>query len=167
MTSGRVLSINTSPGGVPKTAVREAHVSAEGLVGDRHRSPTHGGRDRAVVLYSIALIEALQAEGHPIDIGTTGENLTLDAVDWSRLVPGVEVEVGGVRLAITAYTKPCPTIGASFLDGNSSRIGHDAHPGWSRVCARVLREGRVRAGDPVRIVGGDSQPRIHEGHEDA
>lgn len=34
---------------------------------------------------------------------------------------------------------------------------HTRHPGWSRVYARVLAEGRLRPGDGVRIV---SEPTV-------
>jgi len=27
------------------------------------------------------------------------------------------------------------------------------HPGWSRLYARVLKEGEVRLGDSVRVIG--------------
>ena len=75
---GRVVSVNVSSGGVPKLPVDRARVSPEGVEGDRQRFlQYHGGPERAVSIYSLDLIEALRNEGHPIGIGTTGENLTL------------------------------------------------------------------------------------------
>ena len=45
--SSRIFQINTSPGGVPKLAIREAVLSELGLVGDSHNFPDiHGGPDR-------------------------------------------------------------------------------------------------------------------------
>ena len=80
---GRVESINTSRGGVPKTAVLEALVTSEGIAGDVQRDLRyHGGPDRAVWMYSLDLVAALQREGHPIAAGTAGENLTVSGVDW-------------------------------------------------------------------------------------
>ena len=149
MTGGRLASINVSRGGVPKTPIEEAFVSTGGVDGDRHRYPFHGGPDRAVVLYSLELIHALQAEGHPIDVGTIGENLTLAGVDWNVMVPGTELAVGDTRLRVTTFTAPCNTIKPFFLHGDASRVSQKVHPGWSRVCARVLVEGIVRVGDDI------------------
>jgi len=151
--AGRVESINISRGGVPKTAVFEGLITEQGLDGDRQRNlRVHGGPDRAVSLYSLDMIRALQREGHPIGVGTAGENLTLSGVAWSRVVPGSEFEIGEVRLLITAFASPCESIVGSFLGGDFTRISHKRHAGWSRVYARVLSGGIVAIGDPVNLI---------------
>ena len=157
--TGRVASINTSSGGVPKRRRREARITAAGVEGDRQRFSFHGGADRAVVLYAVEVIEALQLEGHPIDVGTTGENLTLTGVDWTSIVPGTELQIGGVRLLVTKYASPCDQIRPSFLDGDVVWISQKRHPGASRVCARVLNEGIVHVGDSVEIGAVAARPR--------
>ena len=150
MTAGRLESINTSRGGVPKTSVFEALVTANGLDGDRQRDRRyHGGPDRAVVLFSLDVIRALRREGHPIAAGTTGENLTVSGIDWSAVVPGAGLRVGEVLLLITKYTSPCETIASEFLGDDFMRISQKVHAGWSRVCARVTAAGVVYMGDPV------------------
>ncbi|HKB13896.1 MAG TPA: MOSC domain-containing protein [Vicinamibacterales bacterium] len=150
--SGRIESINTSRGGVPKQPVFEAFVTIEGIDGDRqHDRRFHGGPDRAVVIYSLEVIKALQAEGHPIAVGTAGENLTLSGVEWVAVAPGVELTIGEVRLVITKYASPCYKIAGSFAGGDSMRIAQKTHPGWSRVCARVLQEGLIRVGDACQL----------------
>src|SRR5262245_24437543 len=151
--AGRVESVNTSRGGVPKTSVFEALIAVYGLDGDHQRDPRlHGGPERAVVLYSLELIEALRREGHPIGIGTTGENLTISGLDWTALTPGRELAIGEVRLRITKYAAPCENISDSFNDGDFTRIAQTRHPGWSRVCARVVTGGVVRAGQGVAFL---------------
>jgi MOSC domain-containing protein YiiM len=71
-------------------------------------------------------------------------------LQWSRVVPGAVLSVGPhVRLEITKYTTPCDTIRESFVEHDISRISQKRHPGWSRVCARVLRPGVVSVGDAV------------------
>jgi MOSC domain-containing protein YiiM len=147
---GILASINVSRGGVPKLPIAEVRVTVNGLDGDYQRDQKHhGGPNRAVVLYSLEVIRALHAEGHPIGIGAAGENLTLSGVDWARIEPGQEVQIGTVRLGITKYANPCETIRRAFVGGEFSRISQKLHPGWSRLCARVLQEGLVRVGDPV------------------
>ncbi len=148
---------------MPKTPVFEALVTVNGLDGDHQRDPRfHGGADRAVVLYSLDVIRALQLEGHAIAVGATGENLTLSGVDWTAIVPGVELEIGGARLAVTKYVTPCTKIANCFVGDRFERIAHKSHPGWSRVAARVLVEGPVRVGDPV-IVHTPTHPPFPQG----
>ena len=155
--TGIVAAINVSRGGVPKEGVFEAFVSETGVDGDRQNDPRyHGGPDRAVVLFSLDVIRALQHEGHPIGTGTTGENLTVSGIEWLRIVPGVELQAGDVRLLITKYASPCEKIRRSFLQEDFSRVSHNLHPGWSRVCARVLSSGMVTVNDPVEAFGTSS-----------
>lgn len=147
---GLVFSLNTSRGGVPKLPVAEAMVTANGVEGDSQRNlKYHGGPDRAVCIYAIERILALQDEGHPIGTGTAGENLTLSGIDWDNVGPDALLEVGDALLEIVAFTPPCRTIRDSFTNEKFSRISQAHFPGWSRVYARVLREGVVRTGDPA------------------
>lgn len=148
-----VHQISISDGGVPKLPVLEAKVSEQGVDGDRQRNlKFHGGPDRAVCLYSLELIERLQDEGHPIDPGSTGENLTLSDLDWAQVCPGVRLTIGlEVQLEVTSYTTPCSRNGRWFRDEDFSRISQKLNPGWSRVYAKVLRGGIVRPGDVVEI----------------
>jgi MOSC domain-containing protein YiiM len=148
--SGLLSSINASDGGVPKTPRPWAHVGMQGVDGDRQEDLRyHGGPDRAVCLYSLDLIEALQSEGHPISPGSIGENLTLSGIDWTHVRSDARVEIGDVLLEITRATSPCTKIAASFSGGEFVRVSQKVHPGWSRFYARVLREGIVTAGDRV------------------
>ena len=152
-----VASLNVSPGGVPKRPVARAHVGAHGMEGDRQRNlKYHGGPERALCLYSLERIEALAAEGHPIGVGATGENVTVTSLEWERVVPGVRLRLGEtVTVEVTSFTKPCRTIRDAFRDGRSGRISQKAFPGWSRVYARVLTEGTVRVGDGVQLFESD------------
>jgi MOSC domain-containing protein YiiM len=149
--TGRIVQINVSAGGVPKRAVPRARVTRLGIEGDRHRNARlHGGPDRALCLFSIEQIEALQAEGHPVEPGTLGENLTLAGLDWASVRPADVFRLGEeVLVEVTCFTSPCLNVRAAFLDGAHSRVSQTQHPGWSRVYARVLGPGEIAAGDPV------------------
>lgn len=144
--------MNVSAGGVPKFPIHEAQLGARGLVGDTQRNRSHGGPTRALCLYSLECIQALQNEGHPIVPGSTGENLTLEGIDWTQLAPGLRLALGDAEVEITAYTMPCGVIRRSFSDDNSQRISQSEHPGWSRVYAKVITEGTLRVGDAARIL---------------
>jgi MOSC domain-containing protein YiiM len=150
--TARIVSINRSRGGVPKLPVDRAQVTANGLEGDKQRDRRfHGGPDRALCLYSLELIDRLSMEGHPITIGAIGENVTISGVDWGAVKPGTRLTLGAVEVEITSFTVPCKTIRKAFIHEDFTRISQKLHPGWSRVYARVLREGEVQQGDVVSV----------------
>lgn len=151
---GRIVQLSVSPGGVPKTAVASARVTLLGLEGDSHRdSEHHGGPERAVCLYAMEAIDALRLEGHRVEPGAIGENVTVEGLDWTLVAPGAHLRLGAdVLLQVTRFTSPCANIRSFFLDGDYSRVSEKRHPGWSRVYARVVTPGAVRRGDPVEVL---------------
>ena len=151
-TRATIAQINVSPGGVPKLPVPSAHVTELGLEGDAHRElEHHGGPERALCLFALEQIRALQAEGHAISPGAIGENLTVEGLDWERVTPGSRLELGdGVVIEVTRYTSPCFTIKKSFRDVNLETVEYQRP---RRVYARVLKTGAIRQGDPVRLLG--------------
>ncbi len=151
---GRIVQLSRSGGGVPKLPVPEAQVTRLGLEGDVQRNRRfHGGPRRALCLYALERIEQLQEEGHPIQPGSTGENVTLQGLDWAMLKPGDRLMLGDeVEIQITSYVAPCKNIGESFRGGEFTRISQKLHPGDARLYARVLREGHVAAGQQVQVL---------------
>lgn len=100
--------------------------------------------------------QAPQTEGHPITPGSIGENLTIEGIDWNAVRPGAYLRLGeNVIAQVTRYTAPCVNITPSFRDRECSRVSQKRHPGDSRVHARVLREGLLTSGDPVRLLNED------------
>ena len=162
---GRVLQVNVSPGGVPKEPVERAWVSALGVEGDRQRHDTvHGGPHRAVALLGIEAIERVQADGHPIEPGSVGENLTTAGIELAGMPVGTRLAIGDqLVLELSAPANPCDVIGGSFRNGKSGRISILTHPADSRMYARTLVEGEVRPGDPIRVLppASDSAARLH------
>lgn len=154
---GTIHRIHVSNGGVPKLTVPSADVGPEGLDGDwQNDRKHHGGPERALCLLGLDVIERLAAEGHPIAPGTTGENLTLTGVVWAELTLGSRLLFeGGVELKITSHAVPCPTIAASFVDGDFSRMSAKLYPNDSRLYARVLRTGQLSAGESFIVVAPD------------
>jgi MOSC domain-containing protein YiiM len=151
--AGRVVQVSVSPGGVPKRAIPVGRVGPLGLAGDRQRNRAlHGGPDRALCVFAQEAIDALRGEGHPVEAGALGENLTVAGLDWAAVQPGARFRVGGVLIEVTSFTAPCRTIRGAFRDGDHGRVSQARHPGWSRVYARVLVPGEIRPGDPVEPV---------------
>jgi MOSC domain-containing protein YiiM len=149
---GTVAQLNVSDGGVPKKPVEEAEVGDRGLVGDRQAARQHHGRPlQALCLWSTEVIDALRAEGHPIEPGLAGENVTLSGIDWTTIQPGVQLLIGDVLAEISAWSTPCVKNAAWFVDRDVHRIDHDRHPGWSRAYAWVREPGTIRHGDRVVV----------------
>ena len=154
---GYIYQLNCSDGGVPKLPVREAELTPTGLIGDRQRFPIiHGGPERALCLYSLEVIQALQAEGHPIYPGSVGENVTISGLVWSSLAPGQRLALGEeVVIELSSYAGPCPNIRKSFSDGKFKRISQKHHAGEARLYARVIRTGTLAVGQTVRVLDGE------------
>lgn len=141
-------------GGIPKLPIPQARIAKLGVEGDYQRNRLlHGGVNRAVCLFSLEVIEALQAEGHPIQPGSSGENLTLAGLDWLQIEPGDCIRIGeAVELEVMTYCEPCSLTSPCFQEGGFDRISQKKHPGWCRLYAKVLEEGLVRQGDPVTVI---------------
>ena len=152
---GVVVQVSISPGGVPKKPIEAGTVAELGIEGDGHRDKRHhGGPDRALCLWAIERIEALQAEGHPIFAGAAGENVTTRGIDWDRVVPGVQMRLGDVLCEVTGYASPCDNNAEWFKDREFVRMSQKVHPGWSRTYARIIEPGTIRPGDPVELLEG-------------
>ena len=153
---GMIHSINVSgSGGVPKLSVKAAMVRFEGLEGDYNRFRTErkeGDPRRAVCIFSLERIKELQGEGHPIAVGTAGENLTIEGLDWSALEVGVTLKVGDATIRLSEPCAPCNKIGGSFQGNNFSRVDHEKEEGWSRWSASVIEEGSVSVSDSVYLI---------------
>ena len=154
--SAVVHSINISTkGGVPKLPIEKAEIKFEGVEGDFNKFRTEKKNStgtRAVTLFSLEQIEKLRSEGHSIDVGTTGENITIEGVDWPSLEVGNRLMIGEAMIELSEPTAPCGKIGKSFIDGAFSRIDHELELGWSRWSASVIEEGHVEVGNQVIIL---------------
>jgi MOSC domain-containing protein YiiM len=153
METAWIFQINISNGGVPKLPIQRAKVNSLGLEGDEHNNKElHGGPDKAICLYSLELIKALQTEGHQIFPGAAGENVTISGLDWTQITPGTRIRLGNdVLIEITQYTQPCYKLEKFFKEEQILRMAQEKHPGWARVYARVLSAGEIRIGDTLQL----------------
>ncbi len=150
--TGTVESLQASGGGVPKSTIAVAEIGPGGVSVDvQGNRKNHGRPWQAICLYSSDLLDALRSEGHPIDAGSAGENITISGVDWARLRGGLTITIGEVRLRTSSPAAPCHKIGDFFVDRHWNRIDHTERPGWARWYASVLAGGTVRPGDSVTI----------------
>lgn len=149
--AGVVTQLSRSGGGVPKLAVDAVDVDFGGVVGDIQRTRVHHGRPwQALCLFADEVIDQLRAEGHPIERGSVGENITVGGLDWAAMRPGVRIRVGTVLAHVQAFATPCRSTAASFLGGDFNRMNIDRGP-VSRVYATVLEPGRIVSGDTIEL----------------
>ena len=150
----KIYSINVNPaGGVPKTPIEKVFIGLNNVQGDKQNDLLyHGGPTRAVCLFSLERIVALQKEGHPIQPGTSGENLTIEGLDWGLMVKGAKFSIGEVEIELTGPAPPCKTISDSFGSEGFNRISEKKYPGWSRWYASVNKEGLVSQNDELLII---------------
>jgi MOSC domain-containing protein YiiM len=160
---GYVCSMNIGRG-LPKRAAERggALVTRLGVVGDAQNEPLikpwggHGGEKKAVMLWSLDVMNAIAREGHPnVQPGRCGEQITLCGIEWALLKTGARVQLGErVLLEVTLLKAPCDSQEVNFTQGVGDgihRISADRYPDDSRVLARVLRGGFVATGDKVRV----------------
>ena len=147
MTTGQVIGLHRSDGGVPKEAVDEVDVDWRGVVGDRQKSRIHHGRPwQALCIWNIESIEALRAAGHPIGPGFAGENVTVAGLPWDQVRAGVRLQLGTVVCDVSAFALPCKNNAKWFADGDSRWMWHERGMP-SRVYATVVQRGRIAVGD--------------------
>lgn len=162
--AGRVFELHRKPHvagehGLRKPSVGEAFVSRGGLEGDfnlyRHEEKAD---DPAMALLIVPreTLTDLGREGWPVRPGDLGENITTEGIAYDAFTPGRRFRAGEVVFEVTKACTPCdnlyllpyvgPQRGPEFLKVMLDRRG------WY---ARVVNEGRVRAGDSVRATDGE------------
>ena len=150
--TGAVVGLFRSGGGVPKLGVDRVDIDWRGVDGDVQAHRQHHGRAfQAVCLWSKEVIDQLRAEGHPVQPGNAGENITVAGLDWPAIRPGTRLGLGTAVLEVSSYATPCRQIARWFSGRQFIRIDEDANPGSARVYAWVLKPGAVGVGDVVVV----------------
>ena len=158
---GVIFSLNVGRG-IPKRACDQSFVTRLGVLGDAQAQPYirpwggHGGEKKAVMLWSLDVIQKIASEGHPhCKPGRCGEQVTVSGVNWALAKTGAHIQLGDhVLLEVTYMKGPCSQQEPNFTEGVGDgihRISADRYPDDSRVHTRVLRGGYVAAGDRVRV----------------
>jgi len=141
-----VISINISPGGIPKSPVESVFVSEKGLDGDGHNHEKHYRLIQAVSLQDIEKLEELKGEGYPLSPGTTGENVTVQNLNINQLKIGTVLGFSsGVVVELTKVRQPC-----YVLDPISPKLKEDI-VGRCGMYAKVIQEGILKTGDAIVI----------------
>ncbi len=141
-----IVAVSTSEQkGSKKTTIKEGLLREDyGLVGDAHAGPDG---HRQVSLLALASIEKIQNLGLAVNPGDFAENLTTEGLELFTLPLGTRLSVGqGIILEITQIGKECHDRCAIF-----KQVGTCVMP-TEGVFTRVLRGGKVMAGDKLEVV---------------
>ncbi|KAH6665908.1 phenoxybenzoate dioxygenase subunit beta [Plectosphaerella plurivora] len=130
-------------------------VSRLGLEDDEHDPTFHGGVDKAVHGYCSSHYPGWQSEypeaASRFVPGGFGENLVMARMNERNVCIGDVFSVGtSVLLQVSLPRQPCFKLNHRFqLKNFAPRTKDSSRTGWYY---RVLREGEVKAGDPITLV---------------
>lgn len=141
---GKVIAVCTSPAkGTQKQNIGEGvFIEDFGIQGDAHAGKWH----RQVSLLSYDKIEEFRARGAEVADGAFGENLVVEGIDFRTLPVGTKLCCEDVILEMTQIGKECHH-GCQIFQ----KMGDCIMP-REGVFARVIRGGRIRVGDEMKVV---------------
>lgn len=141
-----VVSINISPGGIPKRPIEQAQITKSGITGDGHHHEKHLTPMQALCLFDMDGLEELKSQGYDLVPGSLGENLTLDGMDVNALQIGDRLRFsGGVEAEITKRRTPCYVLDAIDVTLKKAMINR------AGVYAKILVPGTMKPGERVEV----------------
>ena len=114
----------------------------DGVIGDGHYGKNP---ERAVMLSSTRAYALAETNGIALMPGALEENILVD-IDPYGLPIGTRIEIGEAVLRIAQYGTICKSL--TRIDSKLPKLLKEKRG----IFAQVVRAGRVRAGDPIRIV---------------
>ncbi|MFC1533553.1 MOSC domain-containing protein [Thermodesulfobacteriota bacterium] len=130
--------------GTRKTQIEEASLIPDhGLEGDAHAGPWH----RQVSFLASESIEKARDQGLEVTFGDFAENIATSGIDWPKIPVGTRMELGdSTMLEITQIGKECPNRCAIYYQAGDCIMPREG------IFARVLKGGKIKNGDMVRIL---------------
>jgi MOSC domain-containing protein YiiM len=123
-------------------------IVGQGIEGDRKG----GHPQRQLNLMSFETLQALGEEGFQTEPGQMGEQIVIRGLDVGRLAEGDGLQIGAqARVEIVSHRTGCERF--EHLQGKSPRLA----AGRMGVMAKVVADGVIRVGDPVKALRADAQ----------
>ena len=123
-----------------------------GLLGDTVANKrVHGGPEQAVLMYAESHYALWRAEWSRDDLGpgNFGENLTVSGPTEDTICIGDVFEIGDARFQVSQPRQPCATLARRHqVPDIIAVVRNNGRSGWY---LRVLKEGYLQAGQPVRL----------------
>ena len=129
--------------GVQKHAIPEADLTPEwGIVGDAHAGNWH----RQISLLAEESVDQMRALLPQLKAGAFAENINTRGVELKALPVGTRLRIGETVVEVTQIGKECHNDCAIKKATGSCVMPTEG------IFAVVVKEGTVRAGDPIQIV---------------
>jgi MOSC domain-containing protein YiiM len=132
------------------------YVAKLNLEGDQQSDlAVHGGVDKAVYLYPSEHYPFWRAQFPAMEItwAAVGENLTTEGLLENSTNIGDRLAIGSAEFVVTQPRMPCYKLGIRFGDAHVIKaLLQSRRTGFYLA---VLKQGQIRAGDPVRLTGRD------------
>jgi MOSC domain-containing protein YiiM len=134
--------------GTRKVVVDEGVLVADhGLEDDAHAGQWH----RQVSFLASESIEKARERGLDVVFGDFAENIATEGIDWPRVPVGTLIQLGDSALVeITQIGKECHNKCAIYYKAGDCIMPREG------VFARVLKGGKIRSGEMVRLLGDSS-----------
>ena len=136
--------------GTRKVEVDEAVlIEDHGLQGDAHAGPWH----RQVSFLAAESIKKARTGGLDVSFGDFAENIATSGIDWQKIPIGSRLELGDSALVeITQIGKECHTRCAIYYQAGDCIMPREG------IFARVLKGGKIRRGDTLRLLTAQKRP---------
>lgn len=165
--STSVVAVHSSPEYTFTKVTRDAItlLEGQGVAGDAHCGVTVKHRSRVaaqpstpnlrqVHLIHHELFDALALDGHVVQPGDLGENITTRGLDLLSLPVGTRLTFGDAVVVVTGLRNPCQQING-FQAGLLRKVVHQDENGDTRRLAGVMgivaRGGEIRPGDGIDV----------------
>ena len=169
LNTGQIREINQN-GKIITTAIyktpvdRSLEVHSLGIEGDQQADlRVHGGVDKAVYAYPAEHYDYWQKllNSNELPYGMFGENITTSGYPEDQVYFGDVFQAGTAELQVTRPRQPCSKLNLKFNDNRMAK--KFLASGRSGFYFRVLKPGRIKAGDPfTRVATSPDRFSIHE-----
>lgn len=122
----------------------------------------HGGADKACYLYSADHYSYWHNLYPELELtwGIFGENLTVEGLDEANVNIGDIFEIGETVVQATQPRQPCFKLEFRFNDNRI--VKQFVESGFAGVYVRVLKTGKVQAGDSMKLIERQNSISIHK-----
>ncbi len=139
------LSVRPGPRVEPQEMQALEAVVGKGLVGD-HYSGSSGNRQVTLIQAEHLAGVAYMMGQEVLDPALTRRNIVVSGVNLLAF-KDQQFQIGEAELEMTGPCEPC-----SRMEENLGEGGYNAMRGHGGICCKVVKSGKIRVGDQVRLI---------------
>ena len=148
--TGRVewIGIRTERRGAVQPLEEVTASQAAGLEGD-HYAGKNGNRQATLIQSEHLDVMASILKKEKIDPVLARRNIVVSGINLLAFADQ-QFQIGGAVMEMTGHCQPC-----THMEANLGEGGYNAMRGHGGITARIVRDGKIRLGDAVRLFVGD------------